>query len=73
MLLKRIRDLREDADLTQTTMADYLGIDQTTYSGYELGKVNIPLEALMKLADYYNTNLDYLVGRTNEKAPLPKP
>lgn len=72
MLFGRIRDLREDKDLNQTTIADFLRIDQTTYSGYELGKVNVPVDALIKLADYYETSLDYLTGRTNRKEPYPK-
>lgn len=63
MVHQRIRDLREDADLKQETIAAFLGIQQTTYSKYELGKINIPIESLVKLADYYHVSLDYLVGR----------
>ena len=70
MLFRRIRDLREDKDLNQS--AGYLGIDQSTYSGYELGKVNVPIEALMKLTDFHSVSLDYLTGRTNVKQAYPK-
>jgi len=68
----RIRDLREDNDLKQRTIAEKLNIHQTTYSDYELGKLNIPVSLLCKLADFYNTSIDYLVGRTDEKKPYPK-
>lgn len=68
-IYQRIRDLREDADLTQTQMAKMLGVAQTTYSDYERGKLNIPVEILIRLADFYQTSLDYLVGRTDEKQP----
>ena len=64
MYLQRIRDLREDADLTQTAVARLLGIQQTVYSRYERGFQTIPLEHLIKLADYYDVSLDYLTGRT---------
>jgi transcriptional regulator with XRE-family HTH domain len=60
---KRIRDLREDNDLKQKEIAAVLGIDQRVYSNYELGKREIPLHLLIKLADYYKVSLDYLVGR----------
>lgn len=65
MYLQRLRDLREDADLNQTDIAEYLGIQQTVYSRYERGVRTIPLEHLIRLADFYNVSLDYLVGRTN--------
>jgi transcriptional regulator with XRE-family HTH domain len=61
----RLKDLREDNDLKQTQIADYLNIKQNTYSQYETGKREIPLVLLWKLADYYNTSIDYLVGRTD--------
>lgn len=64
---RRIRDLREDNDLKQEQLAAYLNIKQTTYSKYELGKINIPVEVFMKLADYYDVTVDYLLGRTNKK------
>lgn len=67
-----IKELREDTDTKQETLAGLLNIKQTTYSKYELGKINIPIEALMKLADFYNTSIDYIVGRTDCKRPYPK-
>ena len=63
MTFDNIRNLREDADKTQTEIAEYLNIKQTTYSKYELGKINVPIEMLIKIADYYDVSLDYLVGR----------
>ena len=68
----KIRDLREDHDLTQKALADLLHIHQTTYSDYELGNLNIPVSVLCKLADFYDTSIDYLLGRTEEKQPYPK-
>ena len=67
MIFERIRNLREESDKKQQELADYLNIKQTTYSKYELGKVNIPVEVFIKLADYYDVSVDYLLGRTNEK------
>ena len=67
MIFERIRNLREDTDKKQQELADYLNIKQTTYSKYELGKINIPVEALIKLADYYDVSVDYLLGRTQQK------
>ena len=72
MYRNRLRDLREDRDLKQTALADYLQIHQTTYSDYELGKLNVPINVLHALADYYETSIDYLLGRTPEKKPYPK-
>ena len=72
MYRNRLRDLREDLDLKQTALADYLQIHQTTYSDYELGKLNVPINVLHALADYYDTSIDYLLGRTPEKKPYPK-
>ncbi len=63
MYLRRLRDLREDHDLTQTDIANLLGIKQTVYSRYERGYQNIPLEHLLKLADHYNVTLDYIFER----------
>lgn len=63
----RLRDLREDNDITQNQIASVLNIRQNTYSQYENGKRQMPIELLWKLADYYNTSIDYLVGRTNTK------
>lgn len=65
MYFQRIGDLREDNDKKQIELAKYLGVSQGTYSLYERGEVNIPVEALIKLADFYNVSLDYLVGRSN--------
>ena len=72
MYRNRLRDLREDRDLKQTALADYLQIHQTTYSDYELGKLNVPINVLHALADYYDTSIDYILGRTPEKKPYPK-
>ncbi len=63
----RLRDLREDNDIRQQQIADYLNIGQNTYSQYENGKREIPIAILWKLADYYHTSIDYLVGRTDIK------
>ena len=68
-----LQALRRQQGLSQEQLAAYLSISQTNYSIYELGKVNIPIEAWIKLAEYYQTTIDYLVGRTDEKTPLPKP
>ena len=65
MYFQRIRDLREDADLSQREIAAYLGIQQTVYSRYERGYQNLPLEHLLALADYYGVSTDYILGRTN--------
>lgn len=63
----RIRDLREDADLTQKQIAELLMCDQSLYSKYERGERVLPLELAMQLADFYKVSLDYLVGRTDKK------
>jgi transcriptional regulator with XRE-family HTH domain len=63
----RIRDLREDADLTQSQVADYLLCDQSLYSKYERGERAIPLELLVKLAQFYGTSLDYLAKTPYER------
>jgi len=68
----RLRDLREDSDKTQKELAQLLKIHQTTYSDYELGRLNIPVAALHKLADFYGVSIDYLLCRTNEKKPYPR-
>lgn len=67
----RIRDLREDRDLSQKDIAKLLHIHQTTYSDYELGNLNIPVTVLSQLADFYETSIDYLVGRTDARQPYP--
>ena len=64
----RIRDLREDKDLTQTQVARMLGMSQTGYSKYETGENDIPTAILIKLARYYNTSIDYLLGETEARA-----
>ena len=69
---QRIRDLREDQELNQTQFARILGMSQTGYSKYETGENDIPTEILLKIADYYETSVDYLLGRTNIKKPYPK-
>jgi len=68
----RIRDLREDNDLKQKEIADYLMCDQSLYSKYERGERPLPLEYAEKLADYYGVSVDYLLCRTNNKKPYPK-
>ena len=68
----RIRDLREDNDLTQQQVANYLNIRQNTYSQYETGSRQIPLEILIALANLYKTSTDYLLGITDIKTPYPK-
>ena len=68
----RIRNLREDNDLTQKQLSNLLNISQVAYSYYELNKRSIPLELLSKLADYYYTSVDYLLFRTNDTRPYPK-
>ena len=67
MRYQRIRDLREDCDLNQTEVARMLGMSQTGYSKYETGENDIPTSVLIKLARFYNTSIDYLLGETNEK------
>jgi len=67
-ITERIKNLREDNDLTQTALADTLHISQRAYSHYESGSRKIPLDILVAIADYYNCSIDYLLGRTNEKA-----
>jgi transcriptional regulator with XRE-family HTH domain len=71
-MYERIRNIREDRDLTQSQMAAYLNIHQTTYSDYEIGKLNIPIAVLVRIADLFHTSIDYLVGRTDEITPYPK-
>lgn len=67
MKYKRIRDLREDNDLTQTQVGKRLNIPQRTYAYYESGERTIPPEILIALADFYNTSIDYILGRTDKK------
>lgn len=72
MIYRRIRDLREDADMTQTEIADILNISQRTYSRYENDERAIPVEILSQLADFHKTSIDYLIGRTDEKRAYPR-
>lgn len=71
-MYRRIRELREDNDLLQKDVAATLGCSQVSYSYYENGKRDIPTDILIKLADFYHTSTDYLLGRTDEKKPIPQ-
>ena len=71
-MFERIRALREDHDLSQSVLAKYLKIHQTTYSDYELGNLNLPPDVLIKLANYYNTSVDFLLDLTDEPKPYPR-
>lgn len=68
----RIRDLREDKDMSQTKLAKILGMSQTGYSKYETGENDVPTNILIKLAHYYETSVDYILGLTDEKEPYPR-
>ena len=68
-MYKRIRDLREDKDLSQTKIAKFLNMSQTGYSKYEVGTDDIPTKILIQLARFYNTSVDYLLGITDEIKP----
>ena len=72
MYFQRLRDMREDKDLNQTEIATFLGISQTVYSRYERGFQTIPVAHLLKLADLYDTSVDYLLGRTGDPRPPQK-
>ncbi len=72
MIYERIRNLREDKDLTQTDIARYLHVSQRTYSRYENDERAIPIEILALLADFHHTSVDYLIGRTDIFSPYPK-
>ena len=67
--MDRLKDWREDRDLTQKQIAKILGCSQTTYSRYETGNLNVPVDILKKLAKFYKVSIDYLIGLTNEKRP----
>ena len=71
-MYRRIRDLREDADLKQRDMAAYLNCSQVCYSHYELGKRDVPTDVLIRLSAYYGVSVDYLLGLTDEPAPYPR-
>lgn len=68
----RIKDLREDKDKKQKEVAKILNVSQTNYSKYELGKINIPINTLIKMALYFETSIDYILGLTNEQKPYPR-
>ena len=70
LLFRRLKDLREDHDLKQSEIAEFLGIQQTVYSRYERGFQNIPLEHLIKLSEKYNVSTDYILGLTNDPQKL---
>lgn len=72
MAYGRIRDLREDRDLLQKDLANYLNCSQVCYSRYELGARDIPTDVLIKLSRFYDTSTDYLLGLTNEPKPYPR-
>ena len=71
-MYSRIRDLREDKDLNQTQVAKMLGMSQTGYSKYETGENDIPTTILIKLSNFYDTSIDYLLGQTDRKTRYPK-
>lgn len=72
MKYENIRNLRIDRGYTQKQLGEYLGISQNTYSQYEIGVLNYPVDVVVKLADFYGVSTDYLLGRTSEKQPYPK-
>ena len=67
MQFKNLRSIREDGDIKQKDIAKYLNVSQNTYSQYETGVISLTAEILIKLADYYNVSIDYLLDRTNNK------
>lgn len=69
---ERIRALREDNDYTQTYIASILNVGQRTYADYELGKTRIPVESLIRLAEFYNVDMNYITGLNNTITPFPK-
>ena len=69
---ERLKGLREDRDLLQKDVAKVLNVTQVAYSCYEIGRRQIPVEALIKLSLFYNTSVDYLLGLTDERKPYPK-
>lgn len=71
-MYKRLRDLREDNNLTQQQIADKIHMSRTGYNQYETGKNDIPTKILIKLADIYNTSIDYILEKTNEIKPYPR-
>ena len=71
-MLQRLRDFREDKDISQKKMAELMNVAQPTYSDYERGKINIPLDTLKKLALFFDTSIDYLLELTDESKPYPR-
>ncbi len=71
-MYKRIRDMREDRDLLQKDLANFLQCTQVSYSYYEIGKRDIPTDVLIKLATFYETSIDYLLGITDISKPYPR-
>ncbi len=71
-MLQRLKDFREDKDISQKKMAEILNVAQTTYSDYELGKINIPLNTLKKLDLFFDTSIDYLLELTDVSKPYPR-
>lgn len=71
-MYEHLRGLRNDKDMNQQQMADLLKVHQTTYSDYELGRVNIPAEQLKRLAEFFGTSIDYLLDFTDERKPYPR-
>lgn len=67
MVLQNLKNIREDKDVRQKTLAEYLGVSQNTYSQYENGIISISPEMLIKLGDYFDVSVDYLLGRTSKK------
>ena len=72
MKFETIRSLRIDNGYTQKQIAEHLNVKQNTYSQYEIGVLNYPVDVLIKLADFYGVSVDYLLGRTDMKTPYPK-
>ena len=72
MKYENIRNLRIDKGYTQKEIAEYLNVKQNTYSQYEIGVLNYPVDVVVKLADFYGVSVDYLLGRTEVKKPYPK-
>lgn len=68
----RLRDIREDRDVTQKTLATYLHIGQNTYSQYETGRRQLPVDILIRLAEYFGTSTDYILGLTDTNKPYPR-
>ena len=68
----RLKAIREDSDIAQKTLSEYLNIKQNTYSQYENGQRQLPIDTLIKLADYFDTSTDYILGLTNVKEKYPR-